>query len=799
MDTLLQDLRYAARMLLRSPGFALVAILMLALGIGANTVIYSLVDGILFRPLPFPESERLVSVSQAKPSRGWHENPLSYPNFHDWRAGSRSLTLAAYTGNAFNLAGGERPEHVTGASVSASLFQVMGVSPQLGRGLLPEEDREGGKPVVVLSNELWRSHFGADPSIVGKTVRLDGEARTVVGVMPSGFDFPAQTQLWVPLALSPTEGRGGNYLRVVGRLQPGVSHQRAEAELNAVAQRLEQEYPASNSGWRAEVISFREAGIGDGRMALYLMMGAVGFVLLIACANLANLLLARGAIRQREIAVRAALGAGRGRIVRQLLSESVLLGLLGGALGLLLASWGVAALRAIFPPSIPSWVTPAINVRVLLFTTVLAGGTALLFGVVPALRAVRTDVQTTLRSAGRGSGGTPERGRLRNALVVGQIALSLVLLVGATLLIRSFLQLQDVPPGFQREGVVAARLALAGPEYEGDLQRIAFWNDLVDRVHAIPGVQAVGAVSTVPLRGSYTAGVVVEGKDVPPGDEPSTQFQLIAGEYLQTLRIPLLRGRSLTAAETMDTSAHLALVGATAARHLWPGVDPLGKRFRLTGGDSVWHTVVGVGGYIRQGSLAEETRNQVYIPFGSRADRGMIMLVRTSGPTAAAIPLIRRAVSSVDPNLPIYDAKSLNQISRESLWSERLLGWLFSSFAAIALVLAVTGVYSVMAFLVTQRTHEIGVRMALGARQGEVLRLVLRRGLMLTIFGVAVGIAGAFAVTRLLAGLLYGVQPTDPATFVGVSLLLPTVALLAAFLPARRATRVDPMIALRAE
>jgi putative ABC transport system permease protein len=786
-------------MLLRSPGFALVAVLMLALGIGSNTVIYSLADGILFRPLPFPEPDRLVAVAQAKPSRGWRQNPLSYPNFHDWRAGSRSVALAAYAENAFNLAGGERPEHVSGASVSASLFEVIGISPRLGRGLLPEEDREGGRAVVVLSDSLWRSHFRADPSILGKTVRLDGEPRTVVGVMPPGFDFPTQTQLWVPLALSPTQGRGSNYLQVVGRLHPGASHQQAEAELNTVARQLEQEYPASNSGWRAEVIGFREAGVGNGRIALYLMMGAVGFVLLIACANLANLLLARGAVRQREIAVRAALGAGRGRIVRQLLSESVLLGLLGGALGVLLAFWGVAALRATFPPSIPSWVAPVIDARVLFFTTVMAVGTALVFGVVPALRAARTDVQTTLRSAGRGSGGTPERGRLRNALVVGQIALSLVLLVGATLLIRSFLQLQSVEPGFQREGVVAARLALSGPEYPGKPARIAFWNQLVDRVQAIPSVQAVGAVSTVPLRGSYTAGVAVEGKDVPPGDEPSTQFQLIAGEYLQALCIPLLRGRPLTAAETMDTSGHLALIGATAARHFWPGADPLGKRFRLTGGDSVWHTVVGIVADIRQGSLAEETRNQVYIPFGSRADRGMIMLVRTSGPPAAAIPMIRRAVSSVDPNLPIYDAKSLNQITRESLWSERLLGWLFASFAAIALVLAVTGIYSVMAFLVTQRTHEIGVRMALGARQGEVLQLVLRRGLMLTLVGVAVGIAGAFALTRLLASMLYGVQPTDPATFVGVSLLLPTVALLAAFLPARRATRVDPMIALRSE
>ncbi|HEV2149547.1 MAG TPA: ABC transporter permease [Longimicrobiaceae bacterium] len=798
METLLQDLRYAARMLLRTPGFAAVAVLTLALGIGINTTIFSVVNAILIRPLPHVDTERLVALREES-LRDGQGGSVSPANLADWQAQSASFQdIAAYHDRQVVMrAGRGDPERIEAEAVTVNLFPLLGARPALGRLFLPEEAEPGRNRVVLLSDHMWRNRFEADPQILGKTVQLNGVAHTVVGVMGPRFGFPDNQPLWVPIVPSAlADQRGERYLRVVGRLRPGVTLEQARAEMGALARRLEEQHPETNAGMGVRLIDFDEAWVGEIRPALLVMLAAVGMVLLIACANVAGLFLARAAARRKEIAVRVALGAGRGRLVRQLLTESSLVALMGGALGVLLAHWGLALILASFPFQPPLWMVFDIDANVLLFTLLLSLGTGVLFGLAPALRATRPDLQDTLKDGGRGSTAGARQGRMQGALVVAELALAMVLLVGAMLMVRSFLRLQGVDPGFDTAQVLTLRLVTGGDRYAEPAARMELYRQVVERVKALPGVEGAGTVSFLPLSGmSVTSGLSVEGVDLPADQRPAAEVRGISPDYFRVLRVPLLRGRSLTPEEA-DGDRPVVVVNRALAERFWPGEDAVGRRVRVGG---PWLTVVGVAEDVRMGGLDEKPTAQVYVPYSAEARGYASLLVRTHGDPAAATAAVRRAVHAVDPSVVVDEAFTMREVVHRSLWQRRLFGGLFTSFAAIALLLAVSGVYAVIAYSVSQRTHEFGVRMALGARPGRILGMVVRQGAVLTVIGVGIGALGAFAVTRVMGSLLYGVAPTDPVTFAAVTVILASATVLASWIPARRATRVDPMIAIRAE
>jgi putative ABC transport system permease protein len=808
METLWQDLRYGFRMLARNPGFTVVAVLTLALGIGANTAIFSVVNAVLLRPLPYHDPESLVMVWETDSNRNVNEEWVSPPNFLDWSSQNRVFQhMAAFTVRSFNLSGVEEPQRLEGYRVSASLFPLLGVEPALGRAFQSDEDRFGGLRVVLLSHGLWQRRFGADPQVIGRTLTLNDESVTIMGVMPPGFSFPGrEADLWVPMAFTATDKstRGGHYLRVVGRLQPGITLDQAQAEMNTIARRLEREYPASNTGAGVNLVSLHEAVVSDVQPTLLVLLGAVGFMLLIVCANIANMLLARAVMREKEIAIRTALGAGRRRIVRQLLTENLLLALLGGVVGLLLALWGLDLLLLLNPGTIPRLEETSIDTQVLGFALGISLLTGIVFGSVPAMRVSSPDLNETLKEGGRRPAGA-SRHRLRSFLVLSEVALTLVLLIGAGLMINSFLRLQSIDPGFNPDNLLTMRVDLPGSKYAALHQRSMFYEQVLRNVESLPGVRSAGVISRLPLASQGgSVGLTIEGQLAPrAGEEQGANYRVISPSYFRTMGTPLLKGRDFSEQDTRE-APRVVMINQAMARRYWPDKDPIGKRLKLgrVSSNNPWLTVVGVVGDLRQFELSTKPRPEIYLPYAQlhmfwAAPRALV--VRTASDPMGVVAVVRGEIWAVDEDQPVSNIMSMEQVISESVAKPRLYSVLMGLFGAVALVLAAIGIYGVISYTVSQRTHEIGIRMALGAQPRDIFRLVVGQGMGLVLIGVGIGLAASLALTRFLESMLFGVSATDPATFAGVTLLLAAVALLACYIPARRATKVDPLIALRYE
>jgi putative ABC transport system permease protein len=802
MSTLWQDLRYGARMLLKNPGFTLIVLLTLSLGIGANTAIFSVVNAVMLRQLPFVNADRLVRLNESNPERGWPTFSVSQPNFLDWRARNQTFeALAATISESFNLNAGGEVEVVPGASVTADFLPVLGITPALGRNFLPEEDRPGGNTrVALVTHGFWQRRFGGNRAIVGKTLQINDNSFTIVGVLPETFNWGVRNELFTPLAPDPAGNRGNHNLQVIGRLKPGVTWEHALADLNTIARQLAQQYPESNKSWSVTGQKFYEWIVPEqSRRALLVFAGAVIFVLLIACSNVANLLLARAAARQREMAIRMTLGAGRGRIIRQLLCEAFLLALVAGGLGLLVALWTVESLKTMNPATLPRLNELSIDGRVLAFSLWISLITGVLFGLFPALQASRPDLNETLKEGGRS--GASGRQRARGALVIAEVALSVALLIGAGLLLRSFAKLQDVELGFKPENLLTMRISLPRNRYSGNQESWAFYKRLLQETKALPGVQDAALTSSVPLSGLGNTGgeVQIPGRTAAPdGSQPSAAWRVVSPGYLRMLGIPL-RGRDFDERDTAE-SQPVTIISEEMARRYWPGEDPLGKPVTLRSLGNKTCTIIGIAGNVRSSGPDTEPGPAAYVPtaVAARAIQSRLV-VRTRAEPAAQASAVRGVLRSIDANVPVIDIQTVEQLLSDSLGSRRFNMFLLGSFAAVALLLASVGLFGVMSYLVSQRTHEIGIRLALGALPRDVLRLVIRRGMLLASIGAAVGLVAAFALARYLETLLFQIRPTDALVFTVAPLLLLGVALLACYVPARRAMRVDPMVALRHE
>jgi putative ABC transport system permease protein len=807
MDTLRQDIRYALRWLLKSPGFTVMSALTVALGVGANSAIFSVVYGVLLRPLPYPEPGRLAAIYHLYEGR---RSTISGPNFIDLAQRAQTLSgVAAIARSRIILTGEGEPTRLDGARVSASLFDVLAVQPLHGRTFRADENQPGRHRVVLLSYGLWQQRFAGDPRVVGRSIVLDSVSHEVIGVMPQGFAYPVDRVLWLPIEYSENftvKQRGAWYLTVVSRLKPGVPLENAGAEVATIGQQLAAQYPNDNEGVSMTAVPLLEATVGEVRRAVLVLAGAVGFVLLIACGNVANLLLARAAAREGEMAVRAALGAGRGRLVRQLLTESVLLSVTGAALGLLLAVWGVDLLIALQPEGIPRLGSVRVDAVVTLFTMALAVLTGVLFGLVPAWHGTRDGMAGTLKEAGRGAPSSRRGARLRGGLVVVEMALAVTLLAGAGLLIRSFSRLAAVDPGFDVQQALTFELSLPAARYEdNEARQIAFFDQLLPSLRALPGVQAAGAVLTLPLTGGgIVLSFTVDGRPpIPPAQQPTMQVRVASAEYFETVGIPVKRGRSFTERDRAG-SAPVIVITESAMRQFFPNDDPIGKRITIgwgrgPGTPRAGGEIVGVVGDVKDVGLGEPGAPQVYLPYRQWPVGSMAVVLRTSVPPGTVTDMARQAVQAVDPELPIANVRTLDQIVARSISQPRFYTTLLGVFALVALALAATGIFGVLSYAVTQRTREIGIRMALGARQGAVVGLVVRDAMLLACAGIAVGVVSAAYLSRTLSTLLFEIPPGDPATFAGVASLLLVVALVASYAPARRATAVDPLSALRSE
>ena len=803
LENTLRDISYSTRVLLKNYPFTIVVVLTLALGIGANTAIFSFANGILLRPLPYPQSDRLAVLDETALKRGVDSMSVSYPNFLDWREQNTVFQdIGLHFGTSrFALSGAGEPVEIRGSRVTQGLFEILRVSPVLGRTFTADEDRPDQDAVVILGYELWQKNFGGDPNILGQKLVLSNRPRTIVGVMPRGFRFPEVSELWVPMALTPQLfTRTDHGLNAVARLKDGVTFEEAQAEMHNIAARIEQQNPVTNEGLGVKVMSLHENLAGDYREALLILLGVVGCVLLVACVNVANLMLARATARQKEFALRSALGASRWRIVRQLLIESLWLAVVGGAIGFALSLWALHLLLKAIPGQLPFWMNFGIDLRVLAFTLGITLLTGLIFGAVPALQTSRVDLNDTLKEGGRGAIGF--RGRSRSLLVVTEIALSLVLLVGAGLMIQSFLRLRQVNIGVDSRNIFTATVILPQAKYKADEQRTTFFKQLVVHLRNIPGVDAAGATGTLPLSGNnWGRSLTVEGYPVMSvGTAPIIQHTVVTPGYFRTMGITLLAGRDFTDADTAD-GPDVTIVDERLAHHYWPNENAVGKRVRFgpPEDNEPWHTIIGVVRTVRHQRMQEDTRESVYLPHLKIPINYLTIVARTTADPHDLTAAVRREVAQIDPDQPVSEIATMEEVVAESIWQPRLYATLFAVFAGGALVLALIGIYGVMAFLVQMRTHEIGVRMALGATARDVFKLIVGRGMKLTLFGIVIGVAGAIGLTRLMHSLLFNTSATDPFTFIGISVLLSLAAFLACYIPARRAAKVDPLSALRYE
>jgi predicted permease len=809
-DDMIQDVRYGLRVLLKRPGFTLLTVLTLALGIGACTAIFSVVNGVLLKPLPYRNPDRLIRIFERNSRQP--KFPMAMGNFQDYREQNSTLeSLALYTRRDVELATDDQPERLAALGVTSDFFDVLGVAPMLGQGFHRENELPENNSVVIFSYGLWQRRFNSDPDIIGKPITLSGRPFTILGVMPPGIqhvggDYRStphgeSVDAWWPLEMRPQASRGPHFCNVVGRLKPGVSVAQADADFNAIAGQLAEQYPRTNQGWSIAVEPLHEVLVGRTRTTLWVLLGTVFFVLLIACVNVANLLLAQATSREREMALRAAMGAGRGRILRQLLTESLLLATLGGVAGIVLAKWAIELLRLLGPEQLPRLQAVTIDWQILLFSLLISFFTGVLFGLMPALHAGRIDLNESLKEGGRGGSSGKKQRRVRDALVIAEIALAMVLLVGAGLLMRSFLKLQQTDPGFQAEGVLTASLSLPGARYAEPQKVTAFHEQLLERLSALPGVQTVGLTSDLPWTGyDENAGFIIEGQAPTPNDNPSGRYHFVSADYFSTIGVPLIDGRFFTTADRTGAQNVLLINQSLAARY-WPDESAVGKRITFTSQpkETDWFTIIGIVGDVKDFPTSPAAAPAFYWPILQRPFAQLTLAIGTTGEPLNLVDAVRGEVRALDKDLPLADVKPLTAVAAEAVASQRFTLWLVGSFALTALLLASVGIYSVLSYLVAQRTQEIGIRVALGAQAGAVLGLVIKQGMTLALSGVTLGLVGAFGLTRLMKNLLYGVSATDLWTFSVIALLLTGVALAACYVPARRATKVDPMIALRSE